>query len=757
MILLVALVALINGSKSTDLPVSSSRRDLSWITVADRYVSFARDNKDEFTSESGLRETNSSALSCYGDLLYIEEQMMSQVFTSMPGWLISLIDSMGKPASGLQSGAILWPGYYPECVNGVKSTSSHHSFEGRYCTLTWSITMANGTIKVPISQGICVPSTCKSLEIKQHIELVKNILLFASPKIRQVFSSHVNLTSVYCHPRIPGERSLNTNGKVSLILLTLIVTLSLATTIALFALGVRKDRSYELFRGPVTLSTIISADTIFPRSSVLHELFSCFHIPDNLHLLVNGSLSRKDKSNSNLRIGRISCLSGIRFFSMVWVILAHTFIFAIAYTNNLIDLLQAIKNSLFASIFILNGSFCVDSFFVLGGLLCAYRATRSPREPARTEETTDSSESDERSNYRYYSLPTPQVTWLPVYRATYFLLTCLGRIMRLVPLYLVVLMVDWTLADQASSGPFWDYGDQVTSERVLCENSWWYNILFINNFLPISKQCMAWTWYLANDVQFFLVASIILFIINSINRRAGFFLLFLTLVFATVATWSVSLANDLNTGFPDLISRDAMQISPDAVTPYLDLLYTKPYARIGAYLIGLMLGISLAEKSLLITSRMQSNCLMRWTIFVSSLILLTSALFANYHLQLSPVTAAFYNSLSRISWSLGLALLIALLHATAISETSCIFHSMNSFLSSDIFTPLSNLTYCAYLIHPIVIGFFYRSALAPILYSPSQMLLLFFASVTCVYLVSIPLYIFIEAPINRMFKLIIKS
>ena len=43
-----------------------------------------------------------------------------------------------------------------------------------------------------------------------------------------------------------------------------------------------------------------------------------------------------------------------------------------------------------------------------------------------------------------------------------------------------------------------------------CPSTWWYNALYINNFLDFDKQCIGWTWYLANDMQFYWVSPILL-------------------------------------------------------------------------------------------------------------------------------------------------------------------------------------------------------------------------------------------------------
>lgn len=45
-----------------------------------------------------------------------------------------------------------------------------------------------------------------------------------------------------------------------------------------------------------------------------------------------------------------------------------------------------------------------------------------------------------------------------------------------------------------------------------CNTMWWTNLLYINNLYPTNylDQCVPWAWYLADDMQFFIVGIIIL-------------------------------------------------------------------------------------------------------------------------------------------------------------------------------------------------------------------------------------------------------
>ena len=46
-----------------------------------------------------------------------------------------------------------------------------------------------------------------------------------------------------------------------------------------------------------------------------------------------------------------------------------------------------------------------------------------------------------------------------------------------------------------------------------CRENSWYNLLYINNFQSQPELCLPVTWYLANDMQFFIITPPIVFIL----------------------------------------------------------------------------------------------------------------------------------------------------------------------------------------------------------------------------------------------------
>lgn len=47
-------------------------------------------------------------------------------------------------------------------------------------------------------------------------------------------------------------------------------------------------------------------------------------------------------------------------------------------------------------------------------------------------------------------------------------------------------------------------------DHIVCPNYWWRNILYVQTWFPFHQLCMLWSWYLANDMQFYIWAIVLL-------------------------------------------------------------------------------------------------------------------------------------------------------------------------------------------------------------------------------------------------------
>ena len=84
---------------------------------------------------------------------------------------------------------------------------------------------------------------------------------------------------------------------------------------------------------------------------------------------------------------------------------------------------------------------------------------------------------------------------------------------------MVIVFFYATVFTKIGSGPIWYAVAEGMSEP--CKTKWWANLVYLNN-IPgiIETQCVGQTWYLATDMQCFILALAVLALFN-ISLTAG--------------------------------------------------------------------------------------------------------------------------------------------------------------------------------------------------------------------------------------------
>nr|CAD7203226.1 unnamed protein product [Timema douglasi] len=191
--------------------------------------------------------------------------------------------------------------------------------------------------------------------------------------------------------------------------------------------------------------------------------------------------------------------------------------------------------------------------------------------------------------------------------------------------------------------------------------------------------CMSWSWYLSNDMQFFIIASFLL-IMSSRYMSASVGILATLLVSSTLATGIISFSHGY---VPTLDQQLSM----------LHILYDPPWTRIGPYIVGMVTGYLVVKLNGCLPL---NKCTVALAWIVGSAFNL-APLFGLYDRDISPFTAAIYVALSRTAWGIGLSWLIV---ACCTNNAGFI----NRILSFPGWVPMSRLTYCAYLLNPMLMG-----------------------------------------------------
>ncbi|XP_071955725.1 nose resistant to fluoxetine protein 6-like [Antedon mediterranea] len=389
-------------------------------------------------------------------------------------YALMMIDSYGKLPPGLLQGDIqYWFGLYDECLNqSRKVDDGKDNFKAEYCIAG----LYSGKTKLP-SIGICVPDSCSNSDLMEILGPKKpNSLLFVS--------------DVMCN-NVPEYSAA---AIICLIFLSFFGLMIISGTIY-DVLKRRQDSGQDGFERlaedhtdkhsvnitPTTNRTTPNTDTshasvkIRTSLGLFRDILLCFS------LLINGSKILKTKQGEQ----SLGALNGIRVISLWWVMLGHTYVFAMTLFSNSTKIIEVLSRFTFQAVG--NATFSVDSFFFLSGLLVTYLTLK------------------------YLQKHDGKLNWLMFY---------VHRYLRLTPVYAMVIFVYTTLTPHFANGPlyqsFFDPNPPpgVESSVTYCQKYWWTNLLYINNLYPSSLvECIGWSWYLANDMQFYIISPFVIYLL----------------------------------------------------------------------------------------------------------------------------------------------------------------------------------------------------------------------------------------------------
>ncbi|CAC5425124.1 unnamed protein product [Mytilus coruscus] len=274
-----------------------------------------------------------------------------------------------------------------------------------------------------------------------------------------------------------------------------------------------------------------------------------------------------------------------------------------------------------------------------------------------------------------------------------------SRQLMLTPPYMLVMMVYIALFPYLGSGPIWKKNGL---ENNYCKDTWWYNLLYIQNFRPITDQCFAWAWYLANDMQFYVISPILLL---------------------------------------PLYFKNAMD--------YFNNYYIKPYTRMGPYLVGIYTGYILYKIKCTFKINKFVNLLL-WGVFTAVACSVLYGVYDNYNGKpFSTEVASLYNAVHKTAWGAAVCWVI---FACATGNGGFI----NTILSWKGFVPLSRLTYSAYLIHPVVIQYYVYTRRQMVYVDDHQIIYDFLGNLGLSYAAAFIVSLAFESPMMGLEKVIFK-
>ncbi|KAJ8021728.1 Nose resistant to fluoxetine protein 6 [Holothuria leucospilota] len=424
----------------------------------------------------------------------------------------------------------------------------------------------------------------------------------------------------------------------------------------------------------------------------------------------NKILSAKKNSSS------LSSLNGIRVLSMLWIVWGHS---TLPMSYSVTDNMKYFYEDMYTG-YLLNATFfatfAVDSFFTLSGLLVTYLTLKELKQK------------------------NGKLNWFLFY---------FHRFWRLTPSYMIALGISASLMIHMGVGPTKE--QQILYTKQFCTDYWWTNLLYFNNLYPFYGflgGCMNWSWYLANDMQFYIISP--LFIVLLFNRKR---LGIASVVAMCISSCAVTAALTAYFGVPVGKSQVYYNNRTDSLEPWgssSDIIYGKPYCRIQAYMVGMFVGYLIYRHVHI------KNIKMHWIVnvigWIIGLGLMYAMVFALHNTSdqnpLPMWFSALWGGVSRTLFSIGVAWV-------AFACTTGHGGLINSFLSWSFWTPMARLTYCAYLLHPIVIALYSYTKQIPFHWTVIENTYMFLANAVMSYFAAFCLSLLVEGPTMGLEKVIL--
>ncbi|XP_047546002.1 nose resistant to fluoxetine protein 6-like [Vanessa atalanta] len=383
------------------------------------------------------------------------------------------------------------------------------------------------------------------------------------------------------------------------------------------------------------------------KTSPMYDLIISFSLINNTKKILS------TKQNNSLGL---ECINGIKALAMIFIIAGHACLFigsgpvmdAEAWDRLIRDPANA---------FMLNNTLLVDTFLFLSAFLFSRLLLI---------------ELDKRRG---------RLNVLPI---------LVFRYIRVTPAYMIVILFYMTWLPKIGEGPLWEGRLRLEQER--CMDSWWANILYVNNYIKTERMCMFQSWYLAVDTQLFFVAPIFICSLWHWRRFGSIFTAvatFVSLVIPTVITYKERLD-------PTLLFY-AKEFTDFATNFYFVEAYIRTHMKMTPYFMGILTGYILHRIQL---ENYEFSNLLKTFGWLTSIVLGTVttfsvSLFYQDWYEYSTIEAAAYISLHKFAWSIANGWLIV---ACATGNGGI----LGKLLTWKFLVPIARLTFCAYLVNGII-------------------------------------------------------
>ena len=410
------------------------------------------------------------------------------------------------------------------------------------------------------------------------------------------------------------------------------------------------------------------------------------------------------------------------------MILGHTLLNYVSLVplTNYADYFKEFKESKY--ILVYTAFYSVDTFFWMSGLLMTY----------------------------LFIIEFEKIPGLPILN---LILVYVHRFLRITPVYMFCMCFFWSLEPYFGNGPLWF--DITNYLNYDCHKYWYSNLLYVNNFIPHWKtnSCLGQSWYLANDMQFFIISPIILIVYIKCSKILSW-LAIVGLNILGITTAGI-IAHHFNLN-PSIFSEDNKN-------NYFNYYYTKPYTRVPPYVFGMACGMiiysyrhhkktgEVYDKLALLIGKPLDNIIVRYTTFFIGLSIINFLIFIQYDLYKHPGSEMKYHewnnnvrysfiALQRVVYSLGLSMVL-------MPMLLGYMRIVSNFLGAYIWSVMARITFVMFLIHISIIEIVLRSSKTNVEFDEYNNIRDFFYFFFLAFVCSIPIVLAVEMPSTNLEKL----
>ncbi|KAI5643619.1 hypothetical protein NE865_04421 [Phthorimaea operculella] len=313
----------------------------------------------------------------------------------------------------------------------------------------------------------------------------------------------------------------------------------------------------------------------------------------------------------------ISCIHGVRGIATIALLVAHKFLpVAVMPFTNRLKITELASSPMWS--WVRQGWMFTDCFLLLSGTLTAHRIS-----------------SDSTAAWRLFT-----------------------RFLRLTPALLAVVLFYAYVWDLISAGPMW--GTLVSKNAEICQESWWWNLLYVQNYFGFEEMCAPQTHQLAIDMQLTILGGILVWALSTQHVATRFLLPSLHII-AAYSRYTTVKEHRLT-----LIAYYGVSVSQLYRTARLS--YTSILHRSTPYLVGLSLGLALRKPA-------EHGKLVLLVGWLTSIALWSSVWYAGYDsgyttYKYSSTFSAQYSAFAPIANALAIGWFIVFLTTAATVRTS---------------------------------------------------------------------------------------